>query len=86
MPVPTDMAPVLVPTSSFARPEVEAALPDVAKKVLATVAANCKLGPFTSTAGRTLPCTTDGRPLQGTCWRAIADAARIWAGSSRFRS
>jgi len=79
------MAPVPVPAASFARPDVEAALPDVAKKVLATVAANCKLGPFTSTAGRTLPCTAGGEPLQGAGRRARADADRIWAGSARSR-
>ena len=52
------MSTVVQPTS-YARPEVVAAHPALTAHVLEVVAANCKRGPFTSTAGRVLPCPSE---------------------------
>jgi hypothetical protein len=41
---------------SYARADVRATHPALTERVLRVVAANCKRGPFTSTAGRVLPC------------------------------
>ena len=67
---------VVVRAATYADGDVAAAHAALAARVLSVVAHNCKKGPFTSTAGRVLPCAwqcahaAPARPLGGAHARA----------------